>query len=190
MKFDQPCSKSEFLGRRPHACEMCICAGIDDAVTNSKEMRWIGSCNELNAAYSADGYARIRGMAALCTTYGVGELSAINGLAGSYAENLPVFILVGMSASRTQAERRLVHHTLGNGEFELFYKMAEPVVCARAIMTPENCAEETERLIAAALYHRRPVYMAFPTDYATSPVIGTAQPVQSRSPIPPPLPPP
>jgi indolepyruvate decarboxylase len=54
--------------------------------------------------------------------------------------------------------------------------MAEPVVCARAIMTPENCAEETERLIAAAQYHRRPVYMAFPTDYATSPVIGTARP--------------
>jgi indolepyruvate decarboxylase len=149
---------------------------IDDAVTNNKKMRWIGSCNELNAAYSADGYARLHGMAALCTTYGVGELSAINGLAGSYAEHLPIFQLVGMPASRTQGERRLVHHTLGNGEFELFYKMAEPVVCARAIMTPENCAEETERLIAAALYHRRPVYMAFPTDYATSPVIGTAQP--------------
>src|SRR5260370_28679056 len=81
-----------------------------------------------------------------------------------------------MPASRTQAARRLVHHTLGNGEFELFYKMAEPVVCARTIMTPENCAAETERLIAAALYHRRPVYMAFPTDFATAPVIGTAVP--------------
>jgi indolepyruvate decarboxylase len=147
---------------------------INDAIINHKKMRWIGSCNELNAAYSADGYARIHGMAALCTTYGVGELSAINGVAGSYTEHLPIFHLVGMPASRTQATRRLVHHTLGNGEFELFYKMAEPVTCARAIMTPENCAEETERLIAAALYHRRPVYMAFPTDYATSPVIGTA----------------
>jgi indolepyruvate decarboxylase len=149
---------------------------INDAVVNSKDMRWVGSCNELNAAYSADGYARSHGIAALCTTYGVGELSAMNGVAGAYAENLPIFLLVGMPASRTQAGRRLVHHTLGNGEFELFYKMAEPVVCARTIMTPENCAEETERLIAAALYHRRPVYMAFPTDYATSPVIGTAQP--------------
>ena len=59
---------------------------IDDAVSNNKEMRWVGSCNELNAAYSADGYARIHGMAALCTTYGVGELSAINGVAGCYAE--------------------------------------------------------------------------------------------------------
>jgi indolepyruvate decarboxylase len=149
---------------------------INDAVTDSKGMRWIGSCNELNAAYSADGYARVHGMAALCTTYGVGELSAINGVAGSYAEYLPIFHLVGMPASRVQAGRRVVHHTLGNGEFDLFYKMAEPVACARAIMTPENCAEETERLIAAALYHRRPVYMTFPTDYATSPVIGTAQP--------------
>jgi indolepyruvate decarboxylase len=149
---------------------------IDDAVCTRQDMRWIGSCNELNAAYAADGYARIHGMAALCTTYGVGELSAINGVAGSYAENLPIFHLVGMPASRTQAARRLVHHTLGNGEFELFYKMAEPVVCARTIMTPENCAAETERLIAAALYHRRPVYMAFPTDYATAPVIGTAVP--------------
>ena len=48
------------------------------------------------------------------------------------------------------------------------------MVCAQAIMTPENCVAETERLIAAALYHRRPVYMAFPTDYATRPAIGKA----------------
>jgi indolepyruvate decarboxylase len=150
---------------------------INDAVTANKAMRWIGNCNELNAAYSADGYARMHGLAALCTTYGVGELSAINGIAGAYAENVPIFHLVGMPASRTQSAHRLVHHTLGNGEFDLFHQMTAPVVCARAIMTPENCAAETERLIAAALYHRRPVYMSFPADHATSPVLGTAVPL-------------
>ena len=36
--------------------------------------------------HAADGYARIKGIAALITTFGVGELSAINGIAGSYAE--------------------------------------------------------------------------------------------------------
>ena len=36
-----------------------------------------------------------RGVGALCTTYGVGELSALNGIAGAYAEHLPVFHLVG-----------------------------------------------------------------------------------------------
>jgi len=85
-----------------------------------------------------------------------------------------------MPASGVQAAHRLVHHTLGNGEFDLFHKMAEPVVCARAIMTPDNCIAETERLIAAALYHRRPVYMAFPADYADMRVIGNAGPVAAE----------
>jgi indolepyruvate decarboxylase len=31
---------------------------IEDAVCADQSLRWIGSCNELNAAYSADGYAR------------------------------------------------------------------------------------------------------------------------------------
>src|ERR1700680_2740274 len=75
---------------------------IGDAVCSDPNLRWIGSCNELNAAYAADGYARVHGKAALSTTYGVGELSAINGIAGAYAEYLPVFHLVGMPASRVQ----------------------------------------------------------------------------------------
>jgi Thiamine pyrophosphate enzyme, N-terminal TPP binding domain len=41
-------------------------------------IRWIGCSNELDAAYAADGYARVRGCSMLLTTYGVGELSALN----------------------------------------------------------------------------------------------------------------
>jgi indolepyruvate decarboxylase len=150
---------------------------IDDAISADPHLRWVGCCNELNAAYAADGYARLKGVAAVCTTYGVGELSAINAIAGAYAEHVPVFLLVGMPNETTQRARALVHHTLGNGEFDLFYQMAAPVVCARAIITPENCAAETERLIAAAMYHRRPVYMAFPADYVDRPVLATANPL-------------
>jgi indolepyruvate decarboxylase len=153
---------------------------IHDAICYDRRLRWIGNCNELNAAYAADGYARIHGLAALSTAFGVGELGAISAIAGSCAERLPVFHLVGTPASRVQAAHRLVHHTLGNGEFDLFYKMAEPVVCARAIMTPHNCIAETERLIAAALYHRRPVYMAFPADYADMLVTGDAGPLAAE----------
>jgi indolepyruvate decarboxylase len=54
--------------------------------------------------------------------------------------------------------------------------MSEPVVCASAIITPENAAYETERLISAALYHRRPVYMAFPADAADLPMVTIQQP--------------
>ena len=63
---------------------------MQDAIVKDPSIDWIGCCNELNAGYAADGYARLRGVGALSTTFGAGELSAINAIAGSYAENLPV----------------------------------------------------------------------------------------------------
>ena len=113
---------------------------VNDAIVEDPAINWIGCCNELNAAYAADGYARMRGVGAVCTTYGVGELAAISAIAGSYAEHLAVFHLIGTPNLATQEGRALVHHTLGNGEFDLFSKMAEAVVCATAIMTPQNAA--------------------------------------------------
>lgn len=148
---------------------------LNDAICAHPTINWVGSCNELNAAYSADGYARVRGVGAVNTTYGVGELSAIGAVAGSYAENVPVFHLTGMPNLSTQADHALVHHTLGNGAFDLFKSMADTVVVASAIITPTNAVYETERLIAEALYHRRPVYMAFPSDVVDQPVLTTAE---------------
>jgi indolepyruvate decarboxylase len=148
---------------------------VHDAIVQDPDINYIGCCNELNAGYAADGYARIHGVGAVSTTYGVGELSAISAVGGSYAENVPVFHLVGMPATAAQHKRELVHHTLGNGEFDFFVKMARPVTCARAIASPQNAVYETERLIAEMLYHRRPVYLSVPTDVADREVLGAAQ---------------
>ena len=104
----------------------------------------------------------------------MGELSALNGIAGAYAEHLPIFHLIGAPNNSVQQSRAVMHHTLGNGEYDLFRRMSEPVACAHVVMTPQNVAYETERLIFEALYHRRPVYMAFPADFADQPVLGTA----------------
>jgi hypothetical protein len=70
-----------------------------DELYKLPELRWLGACNELNAAYAADGYARIKGSpAALVTTYAVGELSAMNGVAGAYAEHAGMIHIVGMTS--------------------------------------------------------------------------------------------
>ena len=37
---------------------------VNDPICEDKELRFIGSCNELNAAYAAEGYARVKGPAA------------------------------------------------------------------------------------------------------------------------------
>ena len=152
---------------------------INDAICNDEELRWIGCCNELNAAYAADGYARIKGMSALCTTFGVGELSAMCGLAGSYAEHNLVFHIVGMPNMSTQKKHAIVHHTLGDGEFDLFMSMATPVVCAKTTLTPENCIPETERVIATALEYHRPVYIAVPGDYVNANAVPSPAPTIS-----------
>jgi indolepyruvate decarboxylase len=112
-------------------------------------------------------------------------LSAINGIAGAYAEHLPIFHIVGMQSSTTwQSESHVhMHHTLGTGtgERETFFKMSASVVCANAILTPENCVSEMERLIDAALYHRRPVYIGIPEDYATSLIQGKGRSISTTT---------
>jgi len=90
---------------------------ICDAVDSSAKVKWIGCANELNASYAADGYARIRGAAMLATTYGVGELSAINGVMGANAERSLVFHVVGMPSYQHQRLHKIAHHTLGDGVF-------------------------------------------------------------------------
>ncbi|WP_432798272.1 alpha-keto acid decarboxylase family protein [Poriferisphaera sp. WC338] len=146
---------------------------VSDAIIEDRELEWVGCTNELNAAYAADGYARIKGISALCTTYGVGELSAINGIAGAYSEYLPIVHLVGMPGMKTQAGKRVIHHSLGNGEFDFYYHMTKPVVCARTILTPENCISEMARVMEAAVKHRRPIYIAIPKDCATMKIVGS-----------------
>jgi len=75
---------------------------FDDAIEACERLQWIVCANELNAAYAADGYARINGVSILSTTYGVGELSALNGVMGARAQRLPVFHIVGAPSTQIQ----------------------------------------------------------------------------------------
>src|SRR5712672_4250639 len=86
---------------------------VCDAVDRNPNIRWVGCSNELNAAYAADGYARVRGCSILLTTYAVGELSALNGVMGAKAERSCVLHLVGMPTMRSQRVGQIIHHTLG-----------------------------------------------------------------------------
>jgi len=145
-----------------------------DAVARSEAIRWIGCSNELNAAYAADGYARVRGCSMLSTTYAVGELSALNGVMGAKAERSCVFHLVGMPAMRSQRVRQIVHHTFGDGEFRNFTSLSAQAACVSAVITPDNCVYEMERLIATARAESRPAYILVASDYAVTPIAGPA----------------
>jgi len=137
-----------------------------DHVIAHPAISWVGCANELNAAYAADGYARCNGAGALLTTFGVGELSAINGIAGSYAEYLPVIHIVGAPATQAQLQGDCVHHSLGDGDFQHFIRMATEVSAATAQLTADNATAEIDRVIVSALQARRPGYLSLAVDVA------------------------
>ncbi|OKH53774.1 indolepyruvate decarboxylase [Calothrix sp. HK-06] len=141
-----------------------------DYIVNQEGIELVTTCNELNAAYTADGYGRINGIAALVTTFGVGELSAINGIAGAYAEHVPVVAITGAPSTKIQSSGALVHHTLGTGDFSIFAQMYEKVTTAQAYLTPENATAEIDRVLGACLLVKLPVYISIPMDVATSEV--------------------
>jgi indolepyruvate decarboxylase len=151
-----------------------------DHVIAHPQITWVGCANELNAAYAADGYARCKPAAALLTTFGVGELSAVNGIAGSYAEYLPVIHVVGAPALRAQRAGDLLHHSLGDGDFGHFARMAKEVTVAQASLTADNAESEIDRLLTTALFERRPVYLLLPSEVAEAPLASRPTPLMLR----------
>ena len=145
---------------------------VDNAVETVDGLGWVACANELNAAYAADGYARIQGAAILSTTYGVGELSALNGVMGSRAHRLPVFHIVGMPSERIQHLGLITHHNLGDTRYDRFHAISSAACCVSAVLTPDNCIEELERVIREALRQSMPAYIVISQVNGGMPVIG------------------
>lgn len=130
------------------------------------DIKYVGTCNELNAAYAADGYARIRGIGAFSTTFGVGELSAINGVAGAFAERVPVVVITGSPATVNFRTRPLLHHSLG--DYEIPLKMYEKITVASTQLSSADTAPvEIDRVLSSCLLHQKPVYISLPADVVT-----------------------
>ncbi|KAJ5150916.1 pyruvate decarboxylase [Penicillium canariense] len=134
-------------------------------------LRWVGNCNELNAGYAADGYARINGISALMTVMGVGELSALNAIAGSFAEFVPVIHVVAKPSLHAQKEELCLHHTLGDGDFTTFEEMSRRVSCLTAsIDSPKTAPVLIDEAIRTCWVQSRPVTIFIASDMVRMPI--------------------
>ena len=134
---------------------------IDDITESS--IQWIGNCNELNAGYAADGYARYTGLCAAVVTYGVGAFSILNALAGAYAEQVPLLLISGAPASARRLSNTLMHHLIH--DYMLQYDVFRKVTIDAAFLTnPQTATEEIDRVITNCIVHKRPVYLELPMD--------------------------
>lgn len=160
----------EYLAKRLQAISISNIFGVvgdyvlglmDVLLENNLQL--IATCNELNAGYAADAYARLNGVSVACVTYNVGGLSLVNAVAGAYAELVPMIVISGAPSITQQRQNLLLHHTAVdyNLQLEVFEKIT---VAAVRITSPTQAARQIDSIIAACLRKRRPVYIEIPSD--------------------------
>lgn len=149
-----------------------------DTLERYDGIRFINGRNELNAGYAADSYARMKGISALITTFGVGEMSACNAIAGAYSENIPVVHIVGSPKSMVQQAHKLMHHTLHDGDYQVFRKVYSSITAYTAEITPENAAIEIPAALHIAKRRKKPVYLVVAIDLVMKPILARRAPLQ------------
>ena len=133
-------------------------------------LEMIGCCNELNAGYAADGYARERsGPSALVVTFSVGALSAVNAVARAYAEDIPVIAISGGPNTNSEAELEVLHHSLGKLDYKYPHEIFSRVTADSVIITdPSTAPQLIDHAIEVAMRQRKPVYIEIACNIANA----------------------
>ncbi|KAF2484230.1 pyruvate decarboxylase isoenzyme [Neohortaea acidophila] len=159
---------ARYLWERIHQVGVTKIFGVPGTpfIYNVDGLEWVGNTNELNAAYSADGYARVNGAGCLITTHGVGELSALNAIAGSMTEQVKVIHVVGQTSLKMQRGRMMIHHSIGQSPNHQMFNNAsrEFRVAAAELQTAKGAAEEIDRVLRECFIKSGPVYIFLPID--------------------------
>lgn len=97
----------------------------------------------------------------------------MNGVAGAFSEHVPVVHIVGCPSTISQRNGMLLHHTLGNGDFNVFANMASQITCDVAKLTkPSEIADQIDHALRECWVRSRPVYIMLPTDMVTKKLEG------------------
>jgi len=145
--------------------------GFYDLLARSA-LETVTTCDEQGAGFAADGYARLRGLGVVCVTYCVGGLKIVNPVAGAFAEKSPVVVISGAPGVRERQKNPLLHHKVR--DFETQKKVFDQITVASTVLDdPDTAFAEIDRVLHAALRHKRPVYIELPRDMVD--VQGNAQ---------------
>ena len=136
------------------------------------EIERIGSTNEMNAGYSADGYARQNGIGAACVTYSVGAFSLLNPIVGAYVEEVPVIVINGAPSTKKMLEYKhagfTYHHIVNGSDTDL--RVYENVTVAAVRLDNAALApDQIDNAIRECLTKSKPVYIETPEDIYDQP---------------------
>src|ERR1700754_770980 len=94
-----------------------FCAAVFDAAVRKAGFHTVVTNSDLEAGYAADGYGRVHGLSAVAVSYGPGNLSIVNAIAGAYLERSPVVVVSGGPSQRNIDDQNatgvLYSHSMG-----------------------------------------------------------------------------
>jgi indolepyruvate decarboxylase len=134
----------------------------------SHGIEFVGTCNELNAGYAADAYARINGIGCACVTWGVGGFSAMNAIAGAFAEQVPLVLLVGGPRTTQRHSSMLLHHSVG-AIATMQQAFGHITVASVVLDDPTDAPQRIDRALARCLTEKRPIMIEIPADMVDQP---------------------
>ncbi|MGN5381346.1 thiamine pyrophosphate-binding protein [Streptomyces lasalocidi] len=132
----------------------------------------IEEVNEVNAGYAADGYARLKGIGALCVTYSAGALCAVNAVAGAYVEKVPLVLINGTPGIKKtivfEQTGFSAHHFISGRETDL-QSFEHITVAAVRIENPDLAPTLIDYALTRCISERRPVYIELLQDMVDLP---------------------
>lgn len=143
--------------------------------------------NEVNAGYAADGYARLRGIGALCVTYSAGALCAVNAVAGAYVEKVPLVLINGTpSIKKTLTFEQTgfsAHHFISGRETDL-QSFEHITAAAIRVDNPDVAPTLIDYALTQCISQRRPIYIELlqdMVDLECEPPAGVLKPARALS---------
>jgi indolepyruvate decarboxylase len=138
-----------------------------DRIVDDPEIQMVGTCNELNAGYAADAYAKLKGIGAVTGTFGVGSLSFLSAVAGAYTELVPLVVFSGGPSN----SERLIAHQSGLLYHHASYDLANDrnafrpfTVANELIADPYDAPGQIDAALRACYKWKQPVYLEFARD--------------------------
>ncbi|MFC1412816.1 alpha-keto acid decarboxylase family protein [Streptacidiphilus sp. N1-12] len=193
--MDESCTVGKYLVERLHQL------GLEHlfSIAGDYSIEWLNRCvqpsgiriveevNEVNAGYAADGYARLKGIGALCVTYSAGALCAVNAVAGAYVEKVPLVLINGTpSIKKTITFEQTgfsAHHFITGRETDL-QSFEHITVAAVRIESPDLAPMLIDYALTQCVSERRPVYVELlqdMVDLECEPPRGALRPARTLS---------
>jgi TPP-dependent 2-oxoacid decarboxylase len=138
---------------------------FDELVSSRNSLVQIGTCNEVNAGYAANGYARLNGFGVAATTYGPGAFNAVNAVAEAMSDSVAMVLVSGAPNTDEYSRKgRYLHHVIGDN-FQASLDVFTPItVQATRLMDAETAPDQIDEILMKSLNESKPVYLEIPYD--------------------------